>query len=68
MYRITNHQTGETIELSRDVRHRHPEWVHDQMETETEAELQDALSQYSDDDMRGQGRDVSGVELVEDDA
>ncbi len=64
-YRIRNHATDETEILSRDVRHTHSEWVHEQMGTETESELQDALSQYRAADMRGKGPDASGVELVE---
>jgi len=40
MLRIKNHQTGEVEKLVRDVRHKHSDWVHAQLGTESEAELQ----------------------------
>ena len=59
---ITSHTTGETLTLSRDVRTVHPAWVHEQMGTETEAELQAALDQYAG--AEGLGPDADGVAVV----
>jgi hypothetical protein len=61
---ITSHTSGETLTLSRDVRTVHPAWVHEQMGTETEAELQDVLDQYAG--AEGLGPDVDGVAVRED--
>lgn len=65
---ITHRETGETIELSRSVRDQHPAWVHEQLGTSTEAELQDTLSQYRVSDYYGRdgrhlGADGQGVSL-----
>lgn len=43
MLRITNFQTGETLRLVRDVYHDHPAWVHGQLGTGSESELQGFL-------------------------
>lgn len=58
---IRNLTTGETLTLSRDVRHTHPAWVHDQMGTESEAELQAALDCYEASD----AEDECGVTVSE---
>lgn len=50
LFSIKNHTTGKIIRLSGDVRSCHPQWVHDQMGTETESDLQHALDQYCYDD------------------
>jgi hypothetical protein len=59
---ITNHATGETLTLSRDVATTHPDWVHGQMCTDSEAELQWALDQYGEDAV-GSGPDADGVAI-----
>ncbi|MBM4200319.1 MAG: hypothetical protein FJ189_03425 [Gammaproteobacteria bacterium] len=41
--KIRNHTTGETAALVRDVCHHHPNWVHAQIGTDTESELQNVL-------------------------
>ena len=43
MLRITNFQTGVTEKLVRDVCHDHPAWVHGQLGTGSESELQGFL-------------------------
>lgn len=40
---IRSHKTGETEELHRDVCHSHPAWVHAQLGTESESDLQHML-------------------------
>lgn len=45
MYTIIHHDTDETIELVRDVRHAHPAWVHAQCGTASEADLQSMIDQ-----------------------
>jgi len=47
MLNIRNFQTGEIEALSRDVSDTHSEWVHDQLGTESESELQGFLDQCS---------------------
>lgn len=47
MLKIRNLKTGETTSLSRDVRDVHPEWVHEQLGTESESELQGFLDNCS---------------------
>lgn len=63
--KITNKTTGETIELARDLAH--PQWVHDQLGTASEAELQRALDNYQP-WARDLGPDVDGVEIYEEEA
>jgi hypothetical protein len=62
-YTIRHHTTAETLTLSRDLRTEHPAWVHEQLGTDSEAELQAALDQYGD-DAAGRGPDADGVALV----
>ena len=69
MMTITNKTSGETIALARDVCAVHPEWVHAQLETRSEGELQDALSQYHveeffDSDGHHLGPDECGISLA----
>lgn len=61
-YTIMHHATGETLTLSRDVATTHPAWVHGQMGTDSEAELQWALDQYGEDAV-GSGPDADGVAI-----
>ena len=58
---IRNHETGEIIAIDQDVRTVHPAWVHDQLGTTCESELQDALSQCHVDDYADGARDECGV-------
>jgi len=68
--KIKNLETGEIIIISRDVRATHPAWVHEQMGTESESELQAALDCvstsdfYSDGERESKGFDAGGL-LVE---
>lgn len=71
---ITNLATAETIPISRDVTATHPQWVHDQLGTESESELQDSLSNwslsdyYSDRSGEHLGADEYGVSLTADES
>lgn len=61
-----NKSTGEECELSRDVCHEHPDWVHAQAGTASESELQAALDQYDiryyyDSDGEYKGEDICGI-------
>lgn len=58
---IRNHETGEIIAIDQDVRTVHPAWVHDQLGTTCESELQDGLSQCHVDDYADGARDECGV-------
>lgn len=68
---ITNHTTGETITINRDVTHAHPVWVHEQLGTESESDLQALMDQYNLHDYYSVGRhlpaDAYGVVLTADD-
>jgi hypothetical protein len=44
-FRIYRHDDNESVLLSRDVRDAHPQWVHDQLGTTDEAELQSVISE-----------------------
>lgn len=63
-FKITrNVPDGETIILSRDVRDQHPDWVHEQLGTESESELQAVLDSidpalYLDGSVDGDGVSV----------
>lgn len=61
---ITNLKTGEFCDAARDVRAGHPDWVHQQLGTESEEELQGFLDQYSAEAV-GKGPDVFGVSMEE---
>ena len=61
---IRHHETGEIIAIDRDVRTVHPAWVHDQLGTTCESELQDGLSQCHVDDYADGVRDECGI-LIE---
>lgn len=61
---IRNRETNETIILSRDVRTTHPDWVHAQCETASEADLQEMLSQIGEDEYVGAGEDSCGISQV----
>lgn len=50
MLKIRNREPGEVVYLGRDVCVTHPEWVHKQCGTSSEAELQRMLDQYSYDE------------------
>jgi hypothetical protein len=71
---ITNLTTAETITIARDVTATHPQWVHDQLVTESESELQDSLSNwslsdyYSDRSGEHLGADEYGVSLTADES
>lgn len=62
---ITNKETGQKIELARDVCTRHPEWVHEQCGSSSEIELQAMLDQLSAADFVGMGPDESGIDIEE---
>ena len=65
--RITNAHNGEVCPISRDVCTVHPAWVHEQLGTASESELQDCLDAlnvsmwYRDGEHLGQ--DVGGLEM-----
>lgn len=71
---ITNLTTDETITIARDVTATHPQWVHDQLGTESESELQDSLSNwslsdyYSDRSGEHLGADEYGVSMIADES
>lgn len=58
---IRNHETGEIIAIDRDVRTVHPAWVHDQLGTTCESELQHAMDQCYVGAYADGMRDESGV-------
>ena len=66
---IKEHLTDKVQPLVRDVTHQHPDWVHDQMGTYCEADLQASLDNYREDAYPGAGiehRDIDGVFFVPD--
>jgi len=66
-FRIRNKQTGEAITISRDVKHVHPTWVHEQCDTQSEGELQRMLDQTNFGDYVKAGcqfQDDSGIFVV----
>jgi len=67
MITITNKKTGEKIEIVRDVRTQHPAWVHEQLDTQSESELQAHLDQCNVEDWyageKYLGPDCCGVEM-----
>lgn len=70
---ITNLTTAETITIARDVTATHPQWVHDQLGTESESELQDSLSNWSLSDYYDRsgehlGADEYGVSMTADES
>ena len=69
---IKNLEIGEIITIDRSVTTTHPAWVHTQLGTETEGELQDCISQFNLADFyRGEthlGRDEYGVEMIADES
>lgn len=70
---ITNLTTAETITIARDVTVTHPQWVHDQLGTESESELQDSLSNWSLSDYYDRsgdhkGADEYGVSMIADES
>lgn len=65
---ITNDATGKTTTLRRSVTHSHPQWVHAQLGTDSETELQGFLdavnpANWYDNDGAHQGDDESGVSV-----
>lgn len=67
---IRNLTTGETEVLSRDVRHAHPQWVHEQCGTASESELQRMQDQVSLDEfaVRPGQADVCGIYMTAENA
>lgn len=65
-WQVTNRETGETIPIERDVTHRHPAWVLNQCECETESDLQETIDQYDADDFLAVGNspDIYGVSAI----
>lgn len=68
---ITNLKTGETILVDRSVTTEHPEWVHQQLGTQNESNLQRALDGYNvsewyDSSGKYLGADVCGLSMEED--
>lgn len=66
--RITSSKTGEVATISRSVCTEHPTWVHGQLGTASESELQRALDglnvgDWYDDDGKHLGPDCCGVEM-----
>lgn len=68
---IKNLESGQIITIDRSVTTVHPAWVHAQLGTESEGELQDCISQFNLADFyRGEdhiGRDAYGVEMIAED-
>lgn len=69
--RITSQKTGEQAAISRSVTTTHPQWVHDQLGTGSESELQRALDQLNvggwyDADGKHLGPDCCGLEMFAD--
>lgn len=68
---ITNQQTGEKATIQRDVRATHPAWVHKQLGTNSEAELQQFLDDYNVNDFYASpdgshlGPDDVGIEMFQ---
>jgi hypothetical protein len=64
-WKIKHLENGEIETLHRDVAHKHPAWVHEQMGTRSETELQMTLDSYrASDYYRGDeflGPDVAGI-------
>lgn len=58
---IERKDDGKVIQIHRDVCTTHPAWVHEQMGTHSEGELQAALDSYNAADYAGKGRDCDGV-------
>lgn len=68
---ITNAQTKETTKIFRTVDRIHPEWIHEQIGTKSEAELQNYLDtlradNYYDANGNHLGPDVDGVSIYRD--
>jgi len=67
--RMTNQETGETCDISRDVTHSHPAWVHTQAGTASESELQAMLDGLNVEDWYDRvsgchlGLDCCGLEI-----
>lgn len=65
--RITNLKTGGVIKIDRSVTTKHPAWVHEQMGTSSESELQAALDGYNVSDWYRDGKhlgpDDCGLEM-----
>lgn len=69
---ITNQKTGSVCPIDRSVTTSHPEWVHQQMGTASESELQRSLdganvSDWYDEGAKHLGPDDNGLEMIEDD-
>ena len=63
-FRIYRHDSNDSVLLSRDVRDEHPAWVHEQLGTESEAELQAHLDNLDPFAYAGDGLgDTDGVRL-----
>lgn len=64
---LTNLKTGETIGVNRSVTCNHPEWVHTQLGTRSEGDLQRYLDQCHVSDWYRDGKhlgdDVAGLSL-----
>jgi hypothetical protein len=66
---ITNKIDGSKYEIQRDVCHNHPQWVHDQLGTKSESELQAALDGMNAENWYAQsnethlGPDENGLEM-----
>lgn len=67
---ITNLKTGEVANIARSVTTIHPEWIHDQLGTKSEAELQHYLDGNHISDWYREGKhlgaDVAGISMMED--
>ena len=61
MLKIKNLKTGETVNIERDVCHRHPEWVHEQCGTEHESGFQQMLDQIDPEAYVGHSCDSCGI-------
>lgn len=53
LIQITNLETGEQVTIARDVTSTHPQWVHDQLGTSNETELQRLLDNLNVEDWYG---------------
>lgn len=66
---ITDRETGAVARIDRSVTTQHPQWVHGQLGTESESELQHYLDQCSVDDWydangRNLGPDCAGITMT----
>lgn len=71
MIRLHAHETNQIATIRRDVSHNHPAWVHEQLGTSSEVELQSVLDGINVSEFYGakghRGPDENGLEMFHDD-